>query len=97
MNKLVLILVYLFCATELYSQEIITESNYLKEDSLLWIDYGKQQEKLSQYWTTMPDKKDSIQSLFKEIYEKVSKANNRIGYEICISSQWVTTSVYDSP
>lgn len=75
MNKLVLILVYLFCATELYSQEIITESNYLKEDSLLWIDYGKQQEKLSQYWTTMPDKKDSIQSLFKEIYEKVSKAN----------------------
>lgn len=75
MNKINLILVCLLCVTKLYSQEVITESNYLKEDSILWIDYEKQQEKLSQYWETMPDKKDSIQNLFKEIYEKVSKDN----------------------
>lgn len=75
MIKFNLMLVCLLCLTKVYAQDTITESNYLKEDSVLWINYGKQQETLSQCWETMPDKKDSIQSLFKEIYVKVSKDN----------------------
>ena len=59
--------------TKLHSQEIITEANYLKEDSILWSNFENQQNTLSQYWETMPDKRDSIQNIFDEILEKASK------------------------
>lgn len=75
MNKLYVVLICILSITKLYSQEIITEANYLKEDSILWISFEKQQEELSQYWATMPEKKDSIQNVFDNIYKKVSKEN----------------------
>lgn len=68
----------LFCATKLYSQDAITESNYLKEDSILWINYGIQQKKLSQDWESMPDKRDSIQNVYHEMYNRVSEENIKL-------------------
>lgn len=75
MNKLYLLLLCLFNITNLYSQDLITEENYLKEDSIIWMNYEKRQEELSQIWETMPEKKDSIQRIFDDIYKKASKAN----------------------
>lgn len=78
MDKLNLILVCLFCVTNLYSQEAITEFNYLKEDSTLWMNYEKQVEKLRKDWEIMPDKRDSIQSVFNENLRKASEENIRL-------------------
>ena len=74
-NKLYLVSICLLSITKLHSQEIITEANYLKEDSILWSNFENQQNTLSQYWETMPDKRDSIQNIFDEILEKASKTN----------------------
>lgn len=74
-NKLSLVLVYLLGTAKLYSQEVITEANYLKEDSILWANYECQQEELSQYWETMPDKRDSLQSIFNELYKEAVRIN----------------------
>lgn len=74
MNKLYLLLLCLFNITNLYSQDLITEENYLKEDSIIWMNYEKRQEELSQIWETMPEKKDSIQRIFDDIYKKASKS-----------------------
>lgn len=75
MNKLYLLSLCLFSITNLYSQSLITEENYQKEDSIIWINYEKGQKELSQIWETMPEKKDSIQRVFGDIYKKASKAN----------------------
>lgn len=75
MNRISLLLACLFSITNLYSQEKITEADYLKEDSILWANYENQQEALSQCWETMPDKRDSIKNVFNEINEKASQAN----------------------
>lgn len=75
MNKLYIIIICLLNVTKLCSQEIITEANYLKEDSTLWMNFEKQQKTLSQYWETMPEKNDSIQHLFEDIYRKTAKMN----------------------
>lgn len=74
-NKLYLVSICLLSITKLHSQEIITEANYLKEDSILWSNFENQQNTLSQYWEIMPDKRDSIQNIFDEILEKASKTN----------------------
>lgn len=57
MNKLYLLSICLLSITNLYSQDLITEENYLKEDSIIWMNYEKRQEELSQIWETMPEKK----------------------------------------
>lgn len=75
MNKLYLLFICLFSITNLYSQELITEENYLKEDSIIWMNYEKRQEELGRIWKTMPEKRDSIQCISEDIYKKTSKAN----------------------
>ncbi len=75
MNKLYLLYICLFSITNLYSQELITEENYLKEDSIIWMNYEKRQEELGRIWKTMPEKRDSIQHISEDIYKKASKAN----------------------
>lgn len=66
MNRLTLILLCLSYITTLFSQETITESNYLKEDSILWMNCQKQVEKLRKDWELMPDERDSIQVFLME-------------------------------
>lgn len=78
MNRLTLILLCLSYATTLFSQEAITESNYLKEDSILWMNYQKQVEKLRKDWELMPDKRDSIQVFFNENLKKAYEENMRL-------------------
>ena len=78
-RKISFIVIFLMSiASQLYAQKIITEANYLKEDSILWDDFEKQQKVLSQYWETMPDKRDSIQNVFNGILDKASKTNIKL-------------------
>ena len=72
-DKLYIVVVCLFCMAELYSQEEITEVRYLEQDSILWADFETCQEKLNEYWDSMPDKRDSIQEVYNEIYRKTSE------------------------
>ena len=78
MNKLYLLFTFLFSITSLYSQNPITEENYLKGDSILWSDYEIQQQALSRIWKAMPEKRDSIQRIYNDIDEKASRENIRL-------------------
>lgn len=73
--KLCLVCICLYGFTNLYSQERITEANYLKEDSLIWMNYGKQEGELYKLQAIMPEKKDSLQKVSYDNYKNVSKAN----------------------
>lgn len=78
MNKLTILFLCLSYVTGLHSQEAITEANYLKEDSTLWMNYEKEVEKLREDWQRIPDKRDSIQSIFNEKLKKASEENIRL-------------------
>ncbi|ADV44288.1 hypothetical protein [Bacteroides helcogenes] len=78
MNTKTSILSALLCLSGtavLYSQETITEANYLKQDSLLWAEYESRTAELSQYWKTNPEVKDSIQHVYQKVYRKASEGN----------------------
>ncbi|MCC8172595.1 MAG: hypothetical protein LIP00_12625 [Parabacteroides sp.] len=75
MNKFILVFILLIGAGRLYPQKAITEANYLKEDSLLWMQYENKQEELSRIWEALPDKRDSIQRVFDEMSRKTFEKN----------------------
>lgn len=75
MNKLYLTCICLYGFINLYSQEKRTEVDYLKEDSILWMNFEKTHEELNKLWEMMPEKRDSIQCLFNDNYNKATKAN----------------------
>lgn len=81
MNKFILIFVLLAGIGPLYAQKAINEANYLKEDSLLWMQYEHKQEELSRMWEAMPDKRDSIQRVFDEMSRKASEKNIELAIE----------------
>lgn len=65
----------LFYTTISHAQELITQENYLKQDSLLWMEYQHQQDSLSQCWETLPGKRDSIQQIFDRLLKETRKKN----------------------
>lgn len=73
--KALLFVLGLFCCGLSYAQESITEENYLRLDSVLWNNFENYNDSLSICYKMMPDKKDSIQRLYDESYERVSKEN----------------------
>lgn len=75
MAKLCLIVFCLFCVLNLYSQEAITEANYLKQDSILWADFTLRQQELEECWNSVPDKRDSIKNIFDGIFNEASQKN----------------------
>ncbi|RHJ91355.1 hypothetical protein [Parabacteroides bouchesdurhonensis] len=80
MKTIILLGLTLFCCINIHSQEIITEANYLKQDSILWTDFGIKQEQLFHCWEIMPDKQDSI----KSEYDKLLKIANDKNIELAI-------------
>lgn len=78
MNVKISILFVILClsgAVRLFSQEAITEANYLKQDSLLWAEYNSRTTELGEYWKANPESKDSIQHVYREVYQKASEGN----------------------
>lgn len=75
-DKIYSVALCLLCiVTGIHSQEKITESSYLKQDSILWTGFETCQEKLNECWDSMPDKRDSIQNVYNEIYRKTCNRN----------------------
>lgn len=68
-----LLLVITSC-TQWVSTEI-TESKYLKEDSVLWMQFEIDSEKLSQKYQSGNVSKDSMYKAWDELYQKASKKN----------------------
>lgn len=75
MNKLCFVCICLYACINLYAQERITETNYLKADSILWTNFEKKNEELSKLWEIMSDKRDSIQNVFHENLKEASREN----------------------
>ncbi|HMR19033.1 MAG TPA: hypothetical protein PKA53_07015, partial [Sphingobacterium sp.] len=71
---------FLVVSMPLFSQEI-TEKNYLKLDSALWIQYEQDMEKISKDFTNYPEKKDSLQKVSEYIFEVTSKKNRELAIQ----------------
>ncbi len=74
-----------YFAAEASAQNSIMEAAYLKQDSLLWADYQNQMEVLETLWETLPDKRDSLQTVSDQLYEKTAARN------IELAVQYATT------
>ena len=59
----------LFCFCMSLSAQEITEENYLKLDSLLWIQYESDTQMLSEEFGKYPEKKDSLMNVANNIKE----------------------------
>ena len=71
----------LICAALLFScarqqqSEMITEENYLKVDSLISAQYEQEMEKISEYYQSHPEKKDSLIAALEQFFAVLSKKN----------------------
>jgi hypothetical protein len=76
--KVVVLTIFVGCfSVSLFAQEI-TEENYLKSDSLLWIQYELDMEMLSTNFKAFPEKKDSLKKAADNIYEIASRENREL-------------------
>lgn len=55
--------------------EVITESNYRKIDSLIWVEYEQETEKISEDLQKYPEKRDSLIAASEQIYAIAQKKN----------------------
>jgi peroxiredoxin len=62
------------CAPKQQS-EIITEENYLKVDSAIWMQYERDMEKIYEYFEKYPEKRDSLRAAANQILAIASKKN----------------------
>lgn len=58
-----------------HSLESITEENYLKIDSTIWLTYEREMEALAEYRKKYPEKNDSLKMVSKQILEVASRKN----------------------
>lgn len=62
------------CARKQQS-EMITEENYLKVDSLMWVQYEQEMEEIYEYYANHPEKRDSLRAVQGQIDAIYSKKN----------------------
>ena len=55
--------------------EMITEENYLKVDSAIWMQYEQDMERISEHYQKHSEKKDSLIAVSEQIYAIASKKN----------------------
>lgn len=58
--------------------EGITETNYLRNDSILWYGYEAQCAELGKYWNAHPEKGDSLQAVAEEMLRKANEDNVKL-------------------
>jgi peroxiredoxin len=76
-NLRVLVITIFLCVTQFSftkAQEI-TEENYLKIDSAIWVQYEQEIEKISEHYKKYPEKKDSLIAATDHVYNVASKKN----------------------
>jgi hypothetical protein len=74
---LVIVITFLCVSGSLSAQEI-TEENYLKADTLLWEQYERDMERISQTRKAYPEKKDSLREVANTVLELALKKNREL-------------------
>ena len=77
-NRMILkfvIAVLCFTNFSLLQAQEITEENYRKVDSLIWVQYEKDMEQISEYYQKYPEKKDSLIAVQEQIIAISDKKN----------------------
>lgn len=69
------------CTQPINTETEISESNYLKEDSILWAQYEVCNEKLLHKFQTDNISKDSLDKAWEKLYQKASKKNIELALE----------------
>lgn len=74
-------LVLLCGAYDAAAQRPDREKEYLRKDSVLWLDYEKRQQEMSALWQQLPDRQDSIQQAFDDLLADVLRKNTQLAME----------------
>lgn len=74
-------LVLLCGAYDAAAQRPDREKEYLRKDSVLWLDYEKRQQEMSALWQELPDRQDSIQQAFDDLLADVLRKNAQLAME----------------
>ena len=74
-------LVLLCGAYDAAAQRPDREKEYLRKDSVLWLDYEKRQQEMSALWQQVPDRQDSIQQAFDDLLADVRRKNAQLAME----------------
>ena len=61
--------------------ETLTEENYLREDSLLWINFEKETEGLIAILDSLPNQRDSIINVYNIMFEKANRKNIELAFK----------------
>lgn len=75
--RLILTLILLSSLNVCFCEEI-TEANYLREDSVLWGKFYAEYDVMQKLWQDFPEKRDSLQAAYEEMYESASRENRRL-------------------
>ncbi len=76
-----LLLLLAICVTHAVHAQEITEENYLKADSALWMQYEKEQMELFKFRQQFPEKKDSIKAVQEKSLESALNKNKELAIE----------------
>lgn len=75
-----LALLTISCNSKIHN-ETLTEENYLREDSLLWINFEKETEGLIAILDSLPNQRDSIINVYNVILEKANRKNIELAFK----------------
>lgn len=75
-----LALLTISCNSKIHN-ETLTEENYLREDSLLWINFEKETEGLIAILDSLPNQRDSIINVYNVILEKANQKNIELAFK----------------
>jgi len=64
-----------FSCAQKQQSEMITEENYLKVDSAIWVQYEQDMEKISELLQNHPEKRDSLIAASEQVYATASRKN----------------------
>lgn len=68
------------CNSKIHN-ETLTEENYLREDSLLWINFEKETEGLIAILDSLPNQRDSIINVYNIMFEKANRKNIELAFK----------------
>ena len=75
-----LALLTISCNSKIHN-ETLTEENYLREDSLLWINFEKETEGLIAILDSLPNQRDSIINVYNIMFEKANRKNIELAFK----------------
>lgn len=75
------VVILMLACTSKVKNDVLTEANYLHEDSVLWMDFEKKNEMLTMMWDSLPSKRDSIQEVYDSMLEDANRMNIELAFK----------------